>query len=882
MKNQRNKSNTIASILALIMVAAMLMAFTPNTFGQIEVADKRITMSAANGLRVLPTVVGLGQTVDIVGLAYPAPPYTISLDFTITKPDGTTETRKEVGDANAEVRIYNYMCNQLGTWSVRFSFPGDDQYTDVTSSLVSWTVQAEQVTKPAMITMDGKVSTVPVELVGRGQSVYIVGWLNPPRHAYGFFSDVKLTVTKPNGQTDSILRTTDASATVYWSYVMDQVGTWSVQLSWPGDWIRTSATSPIHTWTVQEEAVPYDPQQPLPDYPWKFPIQGQYQEWYQISGAWPQHWYDSSGSNFNPYSTAPTTPHVLWTYQWDDTGLIGGDSGYSSSYISGRPMIAAMGRLYYTLNERYITSEGLGDQHPVLYCLNQLTGELIYKADLPGTGTGTTIGFDISSRLKIDPKTSEPEPGKFSIWVSGGGLWEVDPFTGNTLYYLPGVSAQTVYGGLAYYNGHLFLANYPSSGQTSSFDTVSREIEWTKSGISFGQMLDVDLGIIATVTRPTGGYPTMAYIRTWDANTGELIANGDQTGDYLPEYNPQRWAHGAYNGITIGGTSDGYMHGVSLTTGKVVWTSSEPSILPWGAFFTYTGAHAYGNFYQASWDGYMRAYDATSGVVVWKTFLDNNQETAMGHNVAWGQPVIADGKIYFSTGEHTPPTPYPRGNKLYCLDAYTGELIWKMPIMERGRLGAISAGILMQHNAYDGLYYAFGKGPSETTVSIQQNVVAKGSSTLIMGTVTDQSAGAKGTPAVSDGSMGAWMEYLYMNAPEPADATGVQVALVAVASDGNVIDIGHATSTSSGEFSLLWTPPAEGTYRIIASFDGSGSYYSSWGETSLGVTAAPSPGGPIEPEPTAGLGITEIAIIAAVVVAVIVGIVAFWALKKRE
>jgi hypothetical protein len=51
--------------------------------------------------------------------------------------------------------------------------------------------------------------------------------------------------------------------------------------------------------------------------------------------------------------------------------------------------------------------------------------------------------------------------------------------------------------------------------------------------------------------------------------------------------------------------------------------------------------------------------------------------------------------------------------------------------------------------------------------------------------------------------------------------------------------IGSTTFTSNSQCGLLWTPPDEGTYRIVASFDGSSAYYSSWGETSLAVTAAP-------------------------------------------
>ena len=62
--------------------------------------------------------------------------------------------------------------------------------------------------------------------------------------------------------------------------------------------------------------------------------------------------------------------------------------------------------------------------------------------------------------------------------------------------------------------------------------------------------------------------------------------------------------------------------------------------------------------------------------------------------------------------------------------------------------------------------------------------VTVGSPVTIRGTVSDQSAGqtclgipAKGSPAISDASMSSWMEYLYQQKPQPANATGVPVTL---------------------------------------------------------------------------------------------------------
>jgi hypothetical protein len=84
----------------------------------------------------------------------------------------------------------------------------------------------------------------------------------------------------------------------------------------------------------------------------------------------------------------------------------------------------------------------------------------------------------------------------------------------------------------------------------------------------------------------------------------------------------------------------------------------------------------------------------------------------------------------------------------------------------------------------------------------------------------------------------------------------------------------------------MWEPPVPGEYTIIATFKGSESYWSSYTETAIGVTEAPSPAGPIEPEPTepieAPLISTEVAIILAAVIVAVAVITGFWIIKKRK
>jgi hypothetical protein len=146
--------------------------------------------------------------------------------------------------------------------------------------------------------------------------------------------------------------------------------------------------------------------------------------------------------------------------------------------------------------------------------------------------------------------------------------------------------------------------------------------------------------------------------------------------------------------------------------------------------------------------------------------------------------------------------------------------------------------------------------------------------------VTDQSPGqtclgtpAAGTPAISDDSMTQWMEYLYMQQPMPTNATGVKVKLETLDPNGNFYEIGTTTSDASGNYAYSFTPNVPGKYTIIATFEGSNSYFSSYAETAINVAEAPTATAPPEYpqpiDPTLTIIAVGIAIIVAVAIATI-------------
>jgi outer membrane protein assembly factor BamB len=361
--------------------------------------------------------------------------------------------------------------------------------------------------------------------------------------------------------------------------------------------------------------------------------------------------------------------------------------------------------------------------------------------------------------------------------------------------------------------------------------------------------------------------------------------------------------------------------GFSIDDGSLLWTTESEN--PWnfysgagGALMTSTCG--YGKLYSTGYSGIVYCYDLTDGTLLWEYVAEAGFATPYG-NYPLGIAAVADGKLYLTTNEHSSGAPYWKGAKMRCIDTETGDEIWTLESHGTSSYGstgyAVADGYLVYLNLYDMQVYCIGKGTSKTTVEAPLTAVTRGSSVMIRGSVTDQSAGTKqndlasrfpnGVPAVSDESMGVWMEYLYMQKLMPQEVTGVTVHLTSIDPNGNFQDIGYATTDISGSFGISWVPPVPGDYFVMAEFEGSASYGSSYATTYFTVDEAPAPSAtiepeqpaahtqqtPTEPEPTApeptqtteASGIsTEVAIIAVVAVACVIGVVAFWALRKRK
>jgi outer membrane protein assembly factor BamB len=336
--------------------------------------------------------------------------------------------------------------------------------------------------------------------------------------------------------------------------------------------------------------------------------------------------------------------------------------------------------------------------------------------------------------------------------------------------------------------------------------------------------------------------------------------------------------------------------GYDIKTGQKLWGPTQPTNSSWAYYdFTAPSVLGYGNLYSWGLAGEVYCYDAKTGERKWSYNTGNSGIDSPFGSWPLGtwstHHILADGKLYVRAGhDYTPPV--FKGANIYCLNATTGDLLWKSLSFDIVGSPACADGYMVWFNGYDNQIYCYGKGPSATTVAANPKVSVFGGSVIVEGLVTDESPGTdeyaqtarfpNGVPAMADESMSAWMESLYQQQPMPSNAKGVEVTIDVVDANGNYRNIGSAISDASGAYSLMWTPDIPGKYTVIATFAGSNSYYASYAETTFGVDEAPEP--TVAPTaPPASMAETYItgfgiAIIAAIAV---VGALILLMLRKR-
>ncbi len=700
------------------------------------------------------------------------------------------------------------------------------------------------------------------------------------------------------------------------------------------------ASTPEQTLIVQENYVLPWPPAPLPTDYWTRPISPQNREWWSIAGHYP---FDSIGGGpdwpantnvyasnykFTPYVQAPNTAHIAWKREYAIGGLVGGEFGYSSFYLGGPfgsntniPNIIFAGRAYQTYSK-----PGVGTSSQTYWqCYDIRTGDIYWERPLEqGESAPTNIMYEVGFQ-EVQGSASE-WTSSYRLVSIGNELVKYDPWTGTILDTGPGMSG-TLYRNpyvLSVQNlggGQYRLINWTIEGSTTDFaDRVMSNITFPFSRLGATDYESMVTVSTQSIVDPGMGTSHGTHVLGASLITGELLWN-TTTDDITFSGNTGVADHGKYAVRMLGGWWDAW----NLDDGSFAW-KSDMLEYPWGDFGAYTVCNYGGTLFDQSYAGFY-AINWTNGKIAWRFVAPNVPFESPYDDNPWFQAsVIADGKIYAYNTEHTLGQPQTRGWKLYCINATTGENIWNItgPMTP----GAVADGYIAAINLYDGYMYVFGKGETETTVTAPDVTLPKGTAFTIRGTVLDMSPGQAGTPCVAKESMTTQMNYLHMQVPidgiwHNETITGVPVVLTAVSEDGSYYDIGTVTTSGYyGRFGISWTPPAEGTYEIIAAFDGDESYGSSGDSTYITVGPAASASGTIQPEPqepSSGgttpteppteptpnqptpeqptpeeqtpepettveipLTTTDLVIVIAVVAACIIGAVAYIALRRRQ
>jgi hypothetical protein len=263
-----------------------------------------------------------------------------------------------------------------------------------------------------------------------------------------------------------------------------------------------------------------------------------------------------------------------------------------------------------------------------------------------------------------------------------------------------------------------------------------------------------------------------------------------------------------------------------------------------------------GKFYSSGAGGIIYCFNITDGSTLWTYAAeDPYQEYLFANN--WWQffNYIVDGKLYSSHMEHSAIEPMPRGAPSLCLNATTGEVIWKADGLFRstrwGGRAIMGDSIMIGRDTYDNRLYAVGKGPSAITVESTLIGVPQGRSVTVAGTVTDVSPGTQsdnlrlrfpnGVPVVADESMSEWMLYVYKQFEKPMNTVGVDVRIQTINPAGEFAWIGTVQTDSFGKYSYSFIPQMEGIYTVLVTFIGTGSYYGATSETHISVDPAPAP-----------------------------------------
>jgi hypothetical protein len=906
-----SRSKTITAAFALLLALSIVASLTlsPETLGVPVQPPAGSTVPSYAQLNVAPNPAGVGQTVTVnMYLLVPLLTSESAVNMTVVQkdPDGVTKTLGPF-TSDATGGTYTTMVpDKTGEWTFQFFYGGQTMVNDVIelpsqSDVVTLVVQEEPIPRSAypITPLPTEWWQTPITAENVQEWYKIAGpWLGYGTVTFANTGGYNLTGNY-NPQTESVL-----AGHVLWTKI------------WAGGGVSgvSGNEESGHYWSTSQYWPKYAP--------------------VIINGIMYSTWYTATTGYTNGImATDLYTGETLWTIdttnpllcgmvtQWKTINAYGciGPYIWTSGPLTG--VEADPGKHQYNMYDgitgKYVLSVVNGpiitpwtyisfttDENGNMlgYYINSTTGTLNTYGPAPSFGPQPLTG-------QVNVSSSAPVLVCFNMSQALGNSWGWAPAAGTVIDFRLGVMWAKP------------LPTVTDKGVPIDYAATGSSV--AINGITDDAVVMENLGFNAGRDNQQTGW---ALVVSMDANTGaQLWAKNFTTADIsalVPYTNLA--SGGLFTVWGAGQTTDGLfilanqganwdVEAINARTGTTAWESTlegdngaDPNIF---SSFNIQTLNGPGVTIFEGFGGDIWCYNNTNGNMLWytnttKLIGDPGIETPYGTWPLWvfSCTCQTNDVAYLPVGhEYNPPLFH--GAQLLAINITDGTLIWS----ELGTYvesTSISYGVLLSRNAYDNQIYAFGKGPSSVTVTAPDVGVTTETPVTIRGTVMDVSPGTRalvqpdvtrtkqnevalrfpnGVPCVSDESQSKWMEYVYQQQPLPTNATRVEVVLDVIDANGNYYNIGTATSDTSGMFTFTWTPIIPGEFTVVATFDGTNSYYGSCAETSFYASEAPAPTPEPTPMPASTADLYFVPMSVGIIIAIIVvgALLAILLLRKR-
>ena len=283
-----------------------------------------------------------------------------------------------------------------------------------------------------------------------------------------------------------------------------------------------------------------------------------------------------------------------------------------------------------------------------VFALDKDTGEIVWSTRVPSPGRWPAVYKIDESHMVVGNHSLDIETGRI-LWNSSSFSATAANFGGgaySTELKMFFVKTRSMVQGWDFSN--------PSQPPVLLWETYVSGSASVGSGVQYGD---------GRVFPGTFEHHQMAL----NATTGKLLWDVETKGAmiFVGTYYEGRFMRGC--------PFDNSFYCFNATNGEILWTYTPRTD---NGYWCSGSAAAYGLVYSLNKDGHLYAIDVETGELAWKY-------RGPGPLFFPGNPVLADGKVYATTGQRASFDP-ERGeycnSEFVCLDAYSGGVIWRLPI----------------------------------------------------------------------------------------------------------------------------------------------------------------------------------------------------------